>query len=143
MENPFPPRSASLGSTFPPSIKFGMPSSISTQELENPFRKTTLGSNSHDEEEVYQDEDPIGDNNIPSDVKTFLVDPYNIEMMEKSIRENKTEIFLNLVKYGINVPTSFDESTLFRKITKKWCSRITNFKHSPNIWQRKGTHGEN
>ena len=38
--------------------------------------------------------------------------------MEKSIRENKIEIFLNLVKDGVNVPTSFDESTLFRKITK-------------------------
>ena len=31
---------------------------------------------------------------------------------------NKTEIFLNLFKDGVNVPTSFDESTLFRQITK-------------------------
>lgn len=39
-------------------------------------------------------------------------------MLEKSIRENKTKIFLNLVKDGVNVPMSFDESTLFRQITK-------------------------
>ena len=37
-------------------------------------------------------------------------------MMEKSIRENKIEIFLNLVKDGVNVPMIFDESTLFRQI---------------------------
>lgn len=67
---------------------------------------------------MYQDKDPIENNNIPSDVQTFLVDPYNLELLEKSIRENKTEIFLNLVKDGVNVPTSFDKSTLFRKITK-------------------------
>ena len=71
-----------------------------------------------DDEEVYQDEDFIEPNDVPSDVRTFLADPYNLEMMEKSIRENKTEIFLNLVKDGVNVPTSFDESTLFRKIKK-------------------------
>lgn len=28
------------------------------------------------------------------------------------------KIFLNLVKDGVNVPTIFDESTLFRQITK-------------------------
>ena len=38
--------------------------------------------------------------------------------MEKSIRANKIEIFLTLVKDGVNVPMSFDESTLFRQITK-------------------------
>ena len=70
------------------------------------------------DEEVYQDEDPVNPNNVPSDVTTFLVDPYNLKMMEKSIRANKTEIFLNLVKDGVNVPTSFDESTLFRQIKK-------------------------
>jgi len=95
-----------------------MPSSTSTQELENPLRNTTLGSNSHDEDEVYQEEDPIDNNNIPSDVQTFLSDPYNLEMMEKSIRANKTEIFLNLIKDGVNVLMSFDENTLFRQITK-------------------------
>ena len=118
MENPFPLRSALLRSTFPPSIKFGMPSSTSTQEPENPFRNTTLGSNSHDEEEVYQEEDPIDNNNIPSDVQIFLANPYNLEMMEKSIRANKNEIFPNLVKDGVNVPMSFDERTLFRQIKK-------------------------
>ena len=45
-----------------------MPSSTSTQEPNNPFQNTTLGSNTHDEEEVYQDKDPIHNNNIPSDV---------------------------------------------------------------------------
>ena len=114
MDNPFPPQLASLGNTFLPSINFGMPSSTSTQEPKNPFRNTTLGSNSHDEEEVYQEEDPIDNNNIPSDVQKFLLDPYNLEMMEKSIRANKTGIFLNLVKDGVNVPTSVDENTLFR-----------------------------
>ena len=39
-------------------------------------------------------------------------------MTEKSIRANKTEIFLNLFKDGVNVPTSFDESTFFRHIKK-------------------------
>ena len=39
-------------------------------------------------------------------------------MMEKSIRANKIEIFLNLVKDDVNATTSFDESTLFRQITK-------------------------
>ena len=91
-----------------------MPSSTSIEELENPFRDTTLGSNSHDEEEVYQDEDPIDNNNIPGDIQTFLTDSYNLEMMEKSIGSNKTEIFLNLVKDGVDVPMSFDERTLFR-----------------------------
>ena len=114
MENPFPPWLVSLGNTFPPSTKFGIPSSKSTQEPKNPFQNTILGSNSHDDEEVYQDEDPIGNNNIPSDVQMFLANPYNLEMLEKSIRENKTEIFLNLIKDGVNVPMSYDESTLFR-----------------------------
>ena len=50
MENPFPPQSASLGSTFPPSKNFGMTSSMSTQEPKNPFQNTTLGSNSYDDE---------------------------------------------------------------------------------------------
>ena len=48
----------------------------------------------------------------------FHVDPYYLEMIEKSIREKKNEIFLNLVKDDVNVPTSFDERTLFRQITK-------------------------
>ena len=111
MENPFPPLTTSLGSTLPSSSNLGMPSLTSTQEPEDPFCNTTLGGN---DKEVYQDEDPIDHNDIPSDVRTFLADPYNLEMMEKSIRENKTEIFLNLVKDGVNIPTSFDESTLFR-----------------------------
>ena len=106
-----------IGENISPSTNFGMPSSTSTWP-EDPFWNTTLGSNSHDDEEVYQDEDPIDNNNIPSDVQMFLVDPYNSEMSEKSIKENKTEIFLNLVKDGVNVFTSFDESTLFRQITK-------------------------
>ena len=59
MENPFPPWSASLGNTFPPSMNLGMPSSTPTQEPENPFQNTILGSNTHDEDKVYQDEDPI------------------------------------------------------------------------------------
>ena len=114
VESPFPPQITSLGSTFPSSSNFDMPSLTSTHELEDPFRNTTLEKNSHDDEEVYQEEDPIDKNKIPSDVRTFLVDPYNLEMIKKSIRENKTEIFLNLVKDDVNVPTSFDESTLFR-----------------------------
>lgn len=56
---------------------------------------------------MYQDEDPIENNNIPSDVQTFLGDLYNLEMLEKYIRGNKMEIFLNLVKDGVNVPTLF------------------------------------
>jgi len=102
MENPFPPLTTSLGRAIPSSSNLGMPNSTSTQESKDPFRNTTLGVN---DEEVYQDEDPI---DVPSDVRTFLVDPYNLEMMEKSIRANKTEIFLNLVKDGVNVPTRFD-----------------------------------
>ena len=39
-------------------------------------------------------------------------------MLEKTIRVNKTKISINLVKDGVNVPTSFDENTLFRQITK-------------------------
>ena len=115
MENPFPPLTTSLGSTIPSSSNLGMPNSTSTQESEDPFHNTTLGVN---DEEVYQDEDPIDPNDVPSDVRTFLADPYKFEMMEKSIRANKTEIFLNLVKDGVNVPTSFDENTLFRQIKK-------------------------
>ena len=113
MENSFPLLTTSLGSTIPSSSNLGMPNTTSAQESEDPFRNTTLGGN---DEEVYQDEDPIAPNDIASDVRTFLVDPYDLEMMEKSIRENKTEIFLNLVKDSVNVPTSFDESTLFRQI---------------------------
>jgi len=67
---------------------------------------------------VYQDEDHIDKNNIPSDVQTFLSNPYNLEMMEKSIKSNKIEIFPNLVKDGDNAPTSFDQTTLFRQISK-------------------------
>ena len=115
MDNPFPPLTTSLGSMIPSSLNLGVPNSTSAQEPKDPFRNTTLGVN---DEEVYQDEDPIDPNDVPSDVRTFLADPYNLEMMEKSIRANKTEIFLNLVKDGVNVPTSFDESTLFRQIKK-------------------------
>ena len=61
---------------------------------------------------MYQDEGPNDNNN--NELQTFLSNPYNVEMMEKSIRENKIEIFLNLVKDGVNVPMSFDESILFR-----------------------------
>ena len=68
-----------------------MPNLTSMQEPEDPFCNTTLEGNY---EEVYQDEDPIDPNDIPSDVRKFLADPYNLEMMEKSIRENKIEIFL-------------------------------------------------
>ena len=39
-------------------------------------------------------------------------------MMKKYIRTNKTKIFLNFVKDGVNVPMIFYESTFFRKITK-------------------------
>ena len=95
-------------------MNFGMPSSTPTQELENRFWNTTIGSNAHDEEEVYQDEDPIENNDIPNDVQTFFVDPYNLEILGKYIRVNKNKIFLNLVKDGVNVPMSFDESTFFR-----------------------------
>ena len=111
MENPFPPHTTSLGSKIPSSLNLGVHNSTSVQEPEDPFHNTTLGGN---DKEVYQDEDPIDPNDVPNYVRTFLVDPYNLEMMEKSIRANKTEIFLNLVKDGVNVPTSFDESTLFR-----------------------------
>lgn len=114
-KNPFPTHTTSTGGTIPSSSNLGMPNSTPAQEPEDPFRNTTLGN---DDEEVYQDEDPINPNDVPSDVRTFLVDPYNLEMMEKSIRENKTEIFLNLVKDGVNIPTSFDENTLFRQIRK-------------------------
>ena len=115
MENPFPPNTTSLGNTIPSSSNLGIPKSTSAQEEKDPFRNTTLGVN---DEEVYQDEDPIDPNDVPSDVRNFLVDPYNLEMMEKSIRVNKIQIFLNFIKDGVNVPTSFDESTLFRKIKK-------------------------
>ena len=95
MENPFPPHTTSLGSTLPSSLNLGMLNLTSMQEPEDPFCNTTLGDN---DEELYQDEDPIDPNDIPSDVRTFLVDPYNLEMMKKSIRANKTEIFLNWLK---------------------------------------------
>ena len=39
-------------------------------------------------------------------------------MLEKYIGENKTKIFLNLVKAGVNFPKLFDESTFLRQITK-------------------------
>ena len=45
-----------------------MPSLTFTQEQEDLFCNTTLGNNSHDDEEVYEVEDPIHNNNIPSDV---------------------------------------------------------------------------
>ena len=63
MENPFPPLTTSLGSTIPSISNPGMPNTISAQESEDPFRNTTLGGN---DEEVYQDEDPIDHKNIPS-----------------------------------------------------------------------------
>ena len=75
MENPFPPLTTSLGSTIPSSSNLGMPNPTSTQESKDPFRNTTLGGN---DEEVYQDEDPIDPNDVPSDVRNFLADPYNL-----------------------------------------------------------------
>ena len=115
MENPFPPHATSLGGGFTTSSNFGMPSLTSTQEPKDPFHNTTLGN---DDEEVYQEENLIDHNNIPNDVQIFLANPYNVEMMEKYIKANKIEIFLNLVKDGVNVSTRFDEATLFRQIMK-------------------------
>ncbi len=67
IENPFPPHTTSLGSTLPSSLNLDMPNLTSTQELEDPFYNTTLGGN---DEEVYQDEDPIDPND--NEVRTFL-----------------------------------------------------------------------
>ena len=74
MGNPFPPLTTSLGSTIPSSSNLDMPNTTSTQELEDPFFNTTLGGN---DEKVYQDKDPIDPNDVPSDVRNFLVDHYN------------------------------------------------------------------
>ena len=112
MENPSPSATTSLGNVVPSNPNVGMPS---TQEQEHPFHNASLGVNN---EEAYQDEDTIDFDDISSEVKTFLADPYNVEMMEKSIKANKTDIFLNLIKDGVNVPTSFDENTLFNQIKK-------------------------
>ncbi len=113
-----------------------MPNSTSTRELEYPFHNTTLGDN---DEEIYQDEDPIDPNDVPSDVRTFLAEPYNVEMMEKSIRANKTKIFLNLVKDGVNVPPSFDENALFRQITKGGAPMLTTSNAAPTSSKGKET----
>ena len=62
MENPFPSLTTSLGNTIPSSSNLGMPNPTSTQELEDHFLNTTLGDN---DEEAYQDEDPIDPNDVP------------------------------------------------------------------------------
>ena len=39
-------------------------------------------------------------------------------MSKEMIRAHKIEVFLILIKDGVNVPINFDENTLFREITK-------------------------
>ena len=112
MENLPPSVATSLGNVVPSNPNLGMPN---IQEPQQPCHNKNPDVN---DEEVYQDEDPIDFDDISSEVKTFLVDPYNVEVMEKSIRANKTDIFLNLIKDGVNIPTSFDENTLFSQIRK-------------------------
>ncbi len=112
MENLPPAVATSLGDVFPSNPNLGMPN---IQEPQQPFHNSNLGDN---DEEVYQDEDPIDFGDISSEVKTFLADPYNVEMMEKSIKANKTDIFLNMIKDGVNFPTSFDENILFTQVKK-------------------------
>ena len=65
--------------------------------------------------------------------KHFLQTHTTQKMLEKSIRVNKTEIFLNLVKDAVNVPTSFDESTLFRKIIKDGAPMLSTSNIAQNV----------
>ena len=112
MENLPPSIATSLGNVLPSNPNLGVPN---VQEPQQPFHNNNPNVN---DDEVYQDEDPIDFGDISSEVKTFLADPYNVEMMDKSIKANKTDIFLNLIKDGVNVPTSFDENVLFNQVKK-------------------------
>ena len=52
-----------------------------------------MGVEPLNQEEPNQEEEHIQDGNPPDDVTKLLLDPYNLEMLEKSIRTNKIEIF--------------------------------------------------
>ena len=64
-------------------------------------------------------------------------------MSEKYIGANKMEIFLKLVEDGVNVPTSFDESTLFRQITKDSAPVLSTSNIAQTSSKEKETHSEN